>query len=278
MLPQVPEPSTLPAGIAHQWVIFLTAFLVKPLYMVLSLVLAIALRRSRERALVLLRVALLFFFVGESLCAANYLFASGRSNLLEIGHQAGMIGMSLFLPWGIIVLLDLRALRFSDSSIPCALIPLCRHCWKREPVPCGVHRLFMYSLPMLAVLALMPITAPLEPLRIIVPVFGSPVAYEINATIQTLEFRLYPALAVLFMLGAWAVLLGGAARIRTAEPLFFAGFGFLSFALLRFFLFRSFLPYLSLSGAWEELTELFTIITVGLLLWIYRNPLGLTRS
>jgi len=265
----------LPIGSAQQWAIVLSAFLVKPLYMILSLILIVVLRRGQEQGLVLLRRALSCFLVGEIFCAANYLFFSGRSAALEIGHQAGMIGMSILLPWGLLTLMDVRVLHVTEPTHPCALAPLCRRCWKREPVTCGAPRLFVWSLPMLAVLALIPLAAPLQLVRVILPVFGTPVVYETDTTIQLLEYRLYPVLAAIFFLGAWVSLLGGASRIRRAQPLFFSGFGFMSFALLRFFLFRAFQPYLSWSDTWEELTELFTVIAIGLVLWIFRGALRL---
>ncbi len=57
----------------EQWAAVLTGFGVKPAYMALSLVLVIILWCRKLPELAALRWGLLCFFIGEALCAANYL-------------------------------------------------------------------------------------------------------------------------------------------------------------------------------------------------------------
>ena len=65
--------------------------------------------------------------------------------------------------------------------------------------------------------------------------------------------------------------------IRRAKPPFFLATGFLAFSLLRFFLVLAFRERPLWSDAFEEITELFTIISLAVLLHLFREPLGLAR-
>jgi hypothetical protein len=69
-----------------------TGFVVKPIYTVAVLIIAIVLWKKTDLELKALKWAMLFFFAGENFCAANYLFTENHdSNLLEYLHSLGMV-------------------------------------------------------------------------------------------------------------------------------------------------------------------------------------------
>jgi hypothetical protein len=77
---------------------------------------------------------------------------------------------------------------------------------------------------------------------------------------------------------AWLDLRKGSAGIERAKLPFFAGCGFLAYALLRFLLHYAFGEAVFWANAWEELTELATIVLLVFGLWAFRVPLGLGRA
>jgi hypothetical protein len=277
-------------------------FGVKPLYMLLALALAVWLWRRRERELVLIRWSMLAFFAGELSCALNVMLNT-QGDALELGHQAGMIVFGMFLPWGLWELFDRRSLGFSDRDgdperVPkpsrdatqpakpagsareraCSFQRLCQRCWKREAVPCGLHRLMLFVLPCLAFLALLPLTSPLRTMNVRYEVFGTVVPYVITPVDALMTTRIYPLMAAWLFVVAFVVLLAGRPGIERAKAPFFLGMGFLTFALLRFSLLATFWSRPFWSDSWEELTELFTIGVVVWLLWSFRHQLSLVRA
>lgn len=254
------------------------SFGVKPLYMALSLALALALARVKERDLWLLRQALVAFFVGESLCALNYLAAGLQNDPMEVGHLLGMMAFGALLPWALFDLVDRRILRLTDPVVPCVGIRLCGACWKRQdasgrPVGCGLHRLMQWALPALALLALIPFCLALEPGHMVVPVLGTDVVYGSTLFLQVVEFRAFPLLALACFLVAWALLLRGRRGLELSKPFFFLGQGALTFVLLRFFFRFAWRPSPPWADIWEEVTELVAILGVGILLLTFRRQL-----
>ncbi len=271
----LPRLEIRPTSLSEQVATVVFGLGVKPTYMLLSLVLVAWLWRARDRGLSTMRRALLVFFAGEAFCALNFAFAKGDSLALEIGHGLGMVGMGALLPWGVIQLFDERVLRYQDPKATCALQRFCAQCWKREPVACGLQRLFLFAAPALALSALIPITAPLLPLRIEVSIFGTPVVYGEGLLQQIFELRIYPAAATLLLLVSFALLLPGRRTFSAAQFPFFAGLGFLTFSLGRFLLYQGFRDAPIWGDAWEEMTELITVLGVGVSLLAFRRPLGL---
>lgn len=246
---------------------------VKATYMALALLIAVLLWRSQERGLVLIRQAMVAFFFGEGMCAANFLLASGQSDSIELFHGLGMVGMGMLLPWGLSRLLDDRVLRYEDPAAGCAAQRLCGRCWKRDPVPCGLQRLFLFFTVALGVTSLLPLSGPLLPIAVEIPVFASTVVDQVSAQLQIVEFRIYPALAAGLFAIAFALLLGGRRTFAWSQPFFFAGLGLMSFSLMRFFLLRAFHERILWADAWEEATEFLAIAFVLFLLWVFRSPL-----
>lgn len=270
--------SQLPANAFTQWVVLLSGLVIKPAYMVLSLALIILLWRQKVRAMVLIRWALVTFLLGEAFCAANYLLIGGENEALEILHGLGMVGLSAFLPWGMFTLLDQYILHFSEDKANCALLRLCGQCWKQNNVSCGLKQLFLFLAPALAVIALMPLTAPLKPSHFTMTVFDVETQFNFFIRVLQWELRLYPIMASLLMISSLVLLRGGRKSIQTAQVPFFAGLGFMLYSLFRFFLLYSYdcLPHWA--NFWEEITELIMTIGLGIFFIIFRRQLGLFNN
>ena len=92
----------------EQLVAVLSGFAIKPTYSVLSLVLIIILWRCRAPDLTALRWSMIFFFVGENFCAANYVLFHETSYLFEYLHSFGMLLSAAFATYAIIEGVDSR--------------------------------------------------------------------------------------------------------------------------------------------------------------------------
>lgn len=253
-----------------------SGLVIKPTYMLLALVLLLWIRRARERPLRLLWHATLWFLVGESFCAVNLAYhLPGRVYLSDLLHGVGMVGMSALLPWGLYALADERVLRLTDASAACRVQALCGRCWKRDPVRCPLHDLMFLAAAAGAALALIPLGLELRPAQTATVIFGTPTDLGVPILNHLVELRLYPVLGSLAFLAALWLLRGGPAAARRAEPVFFLAVGFAGYALFRFFLSSAFRDAPYWSDFWEELTELLAFGGVGLLLLLFRRPLGL---
>ncbi|MFC1707473.1 rhodanese-like domain-containing protein [Planctomycetota bacterium] len=278
LAPELLAPRELRATWFEQVAITVSGFLIKPLYMVLTLLLVLFLRYASSRDLVLTRRALVAFLVGESICAANFLVAGGTSAALELLHGAGMVVMGALLPWGIFVLVDHRILHLADPEARCLVQRFCGHCSKREPVSCGVQRMFIYATAAMALVTLMPLTSPLRPLNVTIPVLGGDVQWVKPFSVMVVELRLYPVLGALLFALALIGLKRGGDSIRTAELPFFLGVGVSSFSLFRYFLLETYRHMPIWGDIWEELTELFIVALTGLFLMVFRKQLGLRHD
>ncbi|MFC1853370.1 rhodanese-like domain-containing protein [candidate division CSSED10-310 bacterium] len=269
------EPPQIPLGWWEQIVVILSGFVIKPAYMILSLLIILILWGQRSRDLVLIRWAMIAFLLGETFCAATYLFAAGDCDPMELMHGLGMVGLSAFLPWGIFVLLDARILRFTEHNSRCTLQRLCQYCWKYDDVSCGLQRLFLFAAPALALIALIPLTAPLEATNVMLDIFGTKTHFRFSFPVLMCEIRLYPVTAAALMLLTLLPLSRGLKSIEKAQIPFFLGLGFMLYSLFRFFLLTGFRDLPHWVNFWEEFTELLTIIGLLLLLYVFRRQLGL---
>ena len=265
------EPILIQPSLFEQTILVITVFGVKPLYMLLALVLIKLLWRSRDRDLRLLLAALIGFEAGEIACALNYGWTAGTSDLLEFGHQAGMIAFSGLLPWSMFSMLDDRVLRYSAVDKTCAAYRFCGCCWKREDVGCGLHRLFLFGAPALALVALLPLPAPIPQVDLILPVFGTDVIYRYSPMEQWAVFRGYPMAAAIALLATFGLLLRGQHGLAASQWTFFGGLGLMGFSMLRFFLLSAFDQMPIWADTFEELTELITVVGIAVLLWVFRR-------
>jgi rhodanese-related sulfurtransferase len=274
----------LPLDRGEQLVATSAAVVLKPAYMLLTLALILWLRRGRppeplRGPMRLVLLGLVSFEIGETACAVDF-FAHGQGLFYPIDfvHGLGMAGMVALLPWGVFQLVDAKVVRLVDPAAHCAVQKLCGHCWKREPVSCGLHRLFVFLIPALALVALMPLSAPLAPARFSSRVFLGVGESGMPVVNQIVELRVYPLLGAAFMLVALALSGGGPTKVARAEPPFFVGLGFLGFALFRFVVGHGYRWRLPWVDFWEEATELLAIVGVAVGLWLFRTQLGLVAS
>jgi rhodanese-related sulfurtransferase len=258
----------------EQWAAVLSAFAVKPTYMLAALVLAFLLRRQRATDLAALRWGLIFFFAGEAFCAANYLVFAEESALLEYLHSFGMVLSFAFAAYAAFEGIDSRLIHYSDPEGRCAAVPLCHGCIKHADVPCGLKRTFLLAIPILIVLAAMPLCA--EPLGIAynTRVLGTLYTYTHPVVHQVFEIRLCPLAAMLLLTVSLAILLVRRDDpVRPAKVFFAGGLGCLGFSFLRMIIFHVYQDNQVWFTAWEELTELAFIAATAGMLWIFRYAL-----
>jgi len=258
----------------------ISGFVIKPVYMILSLVLILIIRKNKTPPVTLIRWSLISFLVGESFCALNYLLTRGASDILEILHGAGMVGFSIFLPWGVFVLIDEYVLHFSTESAPapCASIKLCGPCWKYSSAPCKLKQLFWFAAPTLAIISLMPLFMPLKPFHYILNIYSTPGHFYFSSLVLGIELRLYPILAAVLMLSSLFFLGGDNTSLKKSQLPFFIGTGFMSFSLLRFVLIYAYYGSPHWFSFWEELTELMIIAGLCLFFYIFRKTVGLLKE
>ncbi len=278
--PVRPAPAALPdlpfrdSPACEQWAAVISGFVVKPVYTLLSLVLIIVLWRQAAPDLAALRWAMAAFFIGENFCAANYLACCDQSKGFEYLHSFGMVcclGLAVF---AFFEGLDRRLIKLSDPEAGCAARSLCHRCLKHAPAPCGLRRLFLLFIPVLALLALLPLTAATHTAAYRTRILGSDYLYSHPVVYQLFEIRYCPVAAMVLFAASFLLL-----RFKRAEPVawskaFFAGgFGFLGFGFFRLVLFHAYRDNLVWFGFWEELTELMFIASVAAALWIFRAGL-----
>ena len=148
--------------------------------------------------LVALRWALIFFFIGENFCAANYIFYTDRSYLFEYLHSLGMVLCSAFATYAIIEGMDLRFMKFSDPQARCAALGLCHRCIKHADAPCGLQRTFMLIILALMAVSFMPFCAPLAAVSYNTKIFGTFYNYSDPIIYQMYQTRFCPGVASVF--------------------------------------------------------------------------------
>lgn len=262
----------------HQGVAFFIAAFIKPFYMLLCFILILVLARTSSTPLRLLFWGLVCFDVGEAFCALDLFFGTPGNPIapLDLLHGAGMVGMGVLVPWGLMRLADERVVRYGELSQACVVQRFCGLCWKHQQVSCGLHRLFIFTLPALALLSLIPLSFAPRPVHYVSQVFRTTVYYGAPLINECVELWGYTILGSLSFLMTWLMLRGGGPEsTRRAELPFFLGIGFSSFAIFRFFLHEVFRQTVHGSDFWEELTETIAISGIALLLFVFRKQLDL---
>ena len=118
----------------QQWIAVISAFVVKPTYMLLSLCLIILLRKRKFSDLGALRWGLIAFLVGELFCAVNYLLFNETSHLMEYLHSFGMVTGFGFIVFSIVEGFDKRIIKYSDIKAKCVWFSVCKKCIKVKDV------------------------------------------------------------------------------------------------------------------------------------------------
>ncbi len=262
----------------EQWIGTIAGFVIKPVYMILSIVLAWLLRRQSAPDLVALGWAMLFFFAGEASCAVytlGYLFFHLESYFFEYLHNYGMVLAFAFTTYAVIEGLDSRGVKLNNPGKRCAALELCGPCIKYEDAPCGARRLFLLLMPLLGILAAMPLVAPFNAVTYNTNVLGTFYTYSHPVIQQVFEIRYCPVLAIILFACSFVALL-----IKKDKPapliakiLFSAGMGAFGFGIFRLLLGAVYQGNLVWFDFWEEITELVYMVAVGSVLWIFRRRL-----
>ena len=261
-------------GVFREAVAVLAGFVVKPAYMLLSLILLMILRRRSAPDLFAVRLGLLAFLLGESFCAANYLAFGEASYLVEYLHMLGMALAFGAFTYALLEGLDARLVHYTPEGQRCAARALCPRCAKEGEAPCGFVRLFLaLSLAGLA-LSAAPWCTAVQPAAMATTVFGAPYVYSHPAAYQLFELRWCPSIAaVLFAVSWFALRLRSGQGVPLAKAAFSAGAGFLGFGVFRLVLFSAYRDDLVWFVAWEELTELLALLLLAYVLWVFRRGL-----
>jgi hypothetical protein len=268
-----------PMSTSAQWLAVIIAFGVKPVYMVLALGLIVWLWQQQATDLAALRWGLIWFWLGENGCSMDFLFCERASDFWEYVHGYGMAVGFAFIIFVFLEGFDVRVLKLSPANERCAALGLCRRCLKYEDVPCGLQRVFLFLIPALMVLAVLPLTAPFNRTSYDTNILGTVHRYCHLASSQWFEWRVCPVVALVLLAGSWLAL-----RFKRHEPvaaskiLFAAALGPLSFGLLRLFLVATYTDNLMWFDVWEELTELLFILGLGAVLWVFRQTLWTRQS
>jgi rhodanese-related sulfurtransferase len=271
------KPPITEISLLSQLAMTLAAFVVKPAYIVMTFLIIVMLWRKKSRDLVLIRYAMVLFFIGENACSLNYLVASNSSGWLEIVHGLGMVGMFFLLSWGLVVYFDERVIHYLNPERSCVFQRHCQRCWKKENVSCGLHRLAIFLLPALAFTAFIPVTMPLRPFRIIMPVFLTDVLWLKDFWNLFLEFRLYPILGALCFIISYFWTRKGQHALQKAQLPFFLALGFTFYSYFRFGLLLTFSENQAWADWWEESTEFIMVALIMIWLVVFKNQLELKR-
>jgi len=249
-------------------------YLIKPLYMILALAAILIFWKQIPAALML---ALVFFLAGETACAINILFFFYESTTMEYLHSFFMVVCLGFLAFAVIEAVDHNLLHFSDLNARCALVGVCKGCAKYRPGSCLLRRLFQWSLPLVAVVALMPFNAQPRPISYNVDVFGFLRNLSHPLPIQLYEIRFSPLAALFLLAASWICLTfyGHTPRGMLFSKVFLAGaLGYLGFAFMRLAFFTFYWDNLVWFVFWEELTELVLVVGIIVVVWLLRPELG----
>ncbi|MGB2615152.1 MAG: rhodanese-like domain-containing protein [Phycisphaerae bacterium] len=258
----------------EQWVAVVIGFVVKPFYMLLALVIVAILWRRRSPELAALRWGLIFFFIGEAFCAANYLAYEDQSFLFEYLHSFGMVLCFGFATYAAFEGMDHWLIRYSDLKETCAALPLCLRCIKYADVPCGLRRMFYVLIPATIVLAFMPLLAQPVTASYNTNILGTFYNYSHPVIYQIYEIRYLPVAAIAALTASLLVLL-----LKKTDPvswskmLFAVGMGALGFSLMRLFILAPYGDNQVWFTFWEEITELMFVAGAGIVLWIFRPGL-----
>jgi len=257
----------------QQTVLFTAGVILKPLYMLLCLALILWLWKSRG-PLRMLFWALICFEAGEAFCAVDYFIQpTGHWHPVDLLHGAGMVAMGALSSWAIFHILDEHVIGLRNPDQTCALRRFCTVCGRHSNRTCGVQRLFTGFTFMLALLSLMPLCIPLDPVTSSGRIFGTWVDFSSAPGNLFIEHRLYAGAGAASFLVSFCLLLGGQRAIQKAEPFFFLGLGLSGFAAFRFLLHHAFHDFPVWIDFWEELTELMAMAGIALGLWVFRKTL-----
>lgn len=258
-------------SLLEQLAIMMSGFFIKPLYMLLSAVLIVWLKKNQSHDIDMIRIALFFFLAGEGFCAVNYLFFRDEGLLVEYLHMFGMVMCFSFSAYGFFQFIDKRVLKYGVADKKCALLNLCADCSKYSEVPCKIRKIYLSVLPMIAIVSALPFVSAIHAQSYNASIFGVAYNYHHQPVLQLYENYTAPSIAIFFFLLSFLKLMGTPGSIgRFAKVFFAAGIGFSGFGIMRMFFVSSFIETLWWFDIWEEITELMFVTGVALFLWFFR--------
>lgn len=257
----------------EQWLAVLTGYGIKPLYTLLSFILVIILWKKNKIELIAFKYAMIFFFIGENFCAANYLFFHHESYLFEYLHSLGMVLCLGFSVYALLEGLDKYVVHYFDPQKKCVFLGLCNQCIKYEKVSCALKRSYIFLCFSASAIALMPLFAKLKMISYNTEIWGTFYNYSHPVIYQLFEVRYCPIIAGVAFASAALTLLIKTDPFPLAKMIFAGACGAMGFSFFRFVLFHGFQDNLVWMEFWEEITEFIFIAGVSLLLWLFRHSL-----
>lgn len=235
----------------------LAGLAVKPLYMMLSLLVILALIGQKWTAILALQWGQIAFLAGEVFCAINFYVYRHESVLSEYLHSYGMAVAFAFTAFAVLEGLGMRIGNRIRS-------------WIQDEARAWMK----FILPMLVVLCFIPILTTIQPESYAVTIFRFPYSYTRLDVYQFYERRILPVLALIAFVGAYLLLMRrGATFSFSIKMLVCAGIGALGFSFFRVALNAMFADALVWFEFWEEATELMFVGAVAFVLWRYRKIL-----
>ena len=259
--------ATIPAfrtsPVYEQWLAVLTFFGVKALYSLISAAIAVVLWRRTEPDLSALRRAMIFFFIGEAFCFIDVMVFFEDSLLMEHLHSVGMVLALAYTVYALLEGIDSRLIHFSDDA-RCAATPLCGRCVKHADVPCGLRRLFLLTLPALAIVAALPLFSDVRAEVYNTRILGILHSYRHPVIHQIYELRYLPIAAIVLLAGAFVLLWRVETRpVPISKILFSAAAGAMGFSFFRLLVVAPFANNQVWFTVWEETTELLYVAMVA---------------
>lgn len=256
----------------EQSAIIISAFVVKPLYMILSLLLVFMLIGNKNSDMTALRNAFLFFFIGESFCAVNFLFFNEKSHFIEYLHNFGMVMAFGFTSYAIFEMLDIRILKFTNKKEKCSIIKTCVSCWKNSYVKCKMKNIFLLMIPMFIILSLIPLLSNINHISYNSAIFDTNYDYIHAAIYQIFETKYLPVIAIIFFFAGFVILLIDKHNAMNYTKIAVSiAWGMLGFSFFRLIFLNIYSSNPAWFIVWEEITELLFVLTGLFTILIFRQ-------
>jgi len=257
----------------EQWAAVVAALVIKPLYMITALIAFIALWRRKSADLRAIRWAVLFFLIGESACASNFLFFDNSSILTDYIHNVAMPCAFGLAAWAVLEGMEKRLIGYASPDGTCTARPLCGDCVRPGDPSCGLQRLFKLAIPAFLVLSLIPLTVHTRMVSYNTSILGGVYSYSHPMLLQIQEMRYLPLVAAAFFAESFVALVSKKDPVPLSKMLFAVGMGAFGFSMLRTVFFVAWQDNLVWASFWEEATELLFALGVVYTLWVFRRGL-----
>ncbi len=271
---EITEIPFIESPLYQQWIAVISAFVIKPAYMLLSFFLIIILRKKHSLGMAALRWGLIAFLLGELFCAVNYLFFSESSHLMEYLHSFGMVTSFGFIVFSIMEGFDQRIIKYSDIDARCGWLSVCKRCIKNKDVPCGLTRMFKWLILAAIIISVMPLNSMTRFVSYDTYILGSLYRYGHSELYQIFEIRYAPIVAIVFYMVSFLMMpRNHEDGVLFSKVSFSAGTGFIVFSFFRMFFLTAYTENMLWFVFWEEATELLLIVFIAVFLWIFREGL-----